>query len=66
MHVVAAKPRYLDASQVPVEVLKQETDIFRELSEKEFSGTNKKPEILEKMLQGAHRAADFINPSMIV
>jgi translation elongation factor EF-Ts len=54
MHVVAAAPRYLDASEVPPEVIAQETQIFKELSEKESAGKNKSPEILEKIIKGTY------------
>lgn len=53
MHVVAAKPQYLDVNEVPQSVVDRETQIFKELSEKESAGKNKAPDILEKMIKGA-------------
>jgi translation elongation factor EF-Ts len=52
MHVIAARPRYLEASQVPADVLRQETSIFREITEKEAEGKNKTPEVVEKIIKG--------------
>lgn len=43
---------FLEISEVPTDVMTQETEIFRELALKESSGKSKKPEILEKMITG--------------
>lgn len=54
MHIVAARPLYLEPCDVPTEVIKQETDIFKELAEKEMAAKKSptKPEMIERMIQG--------------
>jgi elongation factor Ts len=48
MHIVAAKPSFLAAENAPQEFIEKELAIFREQSKDE----KKKPEIIEKMIQG--------------
>jgi elongation factor Ts len=50
MHVVAAKPLYLDKSSVPADLLAQETAICKDQTEATSAG--KKPEIIERMISG--------------
>lgn len=51
MHVVAAKPTYLNPDSVPEDVVNKEKEILLE----KMSGTNKPPEILEKIIAGQMR-----------
>jgi len=48
MHVVAAKPTFLAPENAPADFIEKELAIFREQSKDE----KKKPEIIEKMIQG--------------
>lgn len=48
MHVVAARPLYLNPSSVPAEVVAKETEIIREQAAK----TKKPADVIEKMVQG--------------
>jgi len=51
MHVVAAKPQYLHPESVPEDVISKEKAILME----KMQGTNKPPEILEKIITGQLR-----------
>lgn len=51
MHVVAAKPLYLNPASVPEDVVEKEKQILTEKME----GSNKPPEILEKIVTGQLR-----------
>ncbi len=51
MHVVAAKPTYLDPSAVPEEVISKEKEILKE----KMADSDKPPEILEKIVKGQLR-----------
>jgi len=51
MHVVAAKPSYLNPESVPEDVVNKEKEILLE----KMTGTNKPPEILEKIIAGQMR-----------
>lgn len=51
MHVVAAKPQYLNPSSVPDDVIQKEKSILLEKME----GSNKPPEILDKIITGQLR-----------
>jgi len=51
MHVVAAKPLYLNPESVPGDVVRKEKEIFAE----KMKGGNKPPEILEKIVSGQMR-----------
>ncbi|KAL7441622.1 hypothetical protein ACHAXM_007925 [Skeletonema potamos] len=51
MHVVAAKPTYLNPASVPEDVVNKEKEILLE----KMSGTNKPPEIVEKIIDGQMR-----------
>ncbi len=51
MHVVAAKPTYLNPESVPEDIVNKEKDILLE----KMTGTNKPPEILEKIINGQLR-----------
>ncbi|KAL9189283.1 hypothetical protein ACHAXT_011773 [Thalassiosira profunda] len=51
MHVVAAKPQYLDPAAVPDDVVAKEKEIVLE----KMKGSNKPPEILEKIIAGQLR-----------
>jgi elongation factor Ts len=51
MHVAASNPRYIDASQVPPEVVAKEREILAEQASKE----GKSPEIIAKMIEGRLR-----------
>ena len=51
MHVVAAKPMYLNPESVPEDVVNKEKEILLE----KMTGTNKPPEILEKIIAGQMR-----------
>jgi len=51
MHVVAAKPQYLNPSSVPEEIVAKEKEILLE----KMKDTNKPPEILEKIITGQLR-----------
>jgi len=51
MHVVAAKPTYLNPDSVPEDVVNKEKEVLLE----KMSGTNKPPEILEKIIAGQMR-----------
>ncbi|EJK49456.1 hypothetical protein THAOC_31668 [Thalassiosira oceanica] len=51
MHVVAAKPQYLNPESVPEDVISKEKAILME----KMQGTNKPPEILEKIITGQLR-----------
>ena len=51
MHVVAAKPAYLNPESVPEDVVNKEKEILLE----KMTGTDKPPEILEKILNGQLR-----------
>jgi elongation factor Ts len=48
MHVVAAKPRFLDESSIPQSVIEHERSVL----EAQVSGSNKPANIIEKMIQG--------------
>ena len=50
MHIVAAKPLFLQASEVPADFIEKEMAIFKEQSQEDVG--KKKPEIIEKMIQG--------------
>lgn len=51
MHIVAAKPQFLVPADVPEKLVNAETDILMQ----QTSGTNKPPEIVEKIVQGRLR-----------
>jgi len=51
MHVVAAKPRYLNPSDVPEDVVRKEKEILME----KMAGSKKPPEIMEKIITGQLR-----------
>mmetsp|Transcript_755 Transcript_755/g.1221 ORF Transcript_755/g.1221 Transcript_755/m.1221 type:complete len:356 (+) Transcript_755:79-1146(+) len=51
MHVVAAKPTYLNPESVPEDVVNKEKEILLE----KMTGTNKPPEIVEKIIAGQMR-----------
>mmetsp|Transcript_11638 Transcript_11638/g.17149 ORF Transcript_11638/g.17149 Transcript_11638/m.17149 type:complete len:357 (-) Transcript_11638:42-1112(-) len=51
MHVVAAKPSYLNPESVPEDVVNKEKEILLE----KMTGTNKPPEIMEKIIAGQMR-----------
>mmetsp|Transcript_25069 Transcript_25069/g.50176 ORF Transcript_25069/g.50176 Transcript_25069/m.50176 type:complete len:363 (-) Transcript_25069:172-1260(-) len=51
MHVVAAKPTYLDPSTVPEEAISKEKEILKE----KMADSKKPPEILEKIITGQLR-----------
>ena len=51
MHVVAAKPTYLNPESVPEDVVNKEKEILKE----KMTGTNKPPEIMEKIITGQLR-----------
>eukprot|EP00577_Skeletonema_sp_RCC1716_P021584 CAMPEP_0113434578 /NCGR_PEP_ID=MMETSP0013_2-20120614/35673_1 /TAXON_ID=2843 ORGANISM="Skeletonema costatum, Strain 1716" /NCGR_SAMPLE_ID=MMETSP0013_2 /ASSEMBLY_ACC=CAM_ASM_000158 /LENGTH=355 /DNA_ID=CAMNT_0000324607 /DNA_START=56 /DNA_END=1123 /DNA_ORIENTATION=- /assembly_acc=CAM_ASM_000158 len=51
MHVVAAKPTYLNPESVPEDVVNKEKEILLE----KMTGTNKPPEIMEKIVAGQMR-----------
>jgi elongation factor Ts len=51
MHVVAANPAYVDASDVPADVLDKERNILTE----QTKGEKKPPEIIAKMVEGRLR-----------
>jgi len=51
MHVVAAKPSYLNPESVPDDVVNKEKEILLE----KMTGTNKPPEIMEKIIAGQMR-----------
>ncbi|HEY2683464.1 MAG TPA: translation elongation factor Ts [Steroidobacteraceae bacterium] len=51
MHVAAANPPYIDASEVPQDVLNKEREILTEQSK----GEKKPPEIIAKMVEGRLR-----------
>ena len=51
MHVAAANPAYVDASQVPAEVLDKEREILAE----QTKGEKKPPDIVAKMIEGRLR-----------
>jgi len=48
MHIAAANPKYITASEVPAQELEKEKDIIRE----QFKDSKKPPEIVEKIVQG--------------
>lgn len=48
MHIVSAKPLYLDPSCVPSEVIEKEKEILQ----KQIADTKKPPEIVEKIING--------------
>ena len=48
MHIVAAKPQYLDANSVPQEVVDAERDILS----KQIADSGKPPEIVQKIVTG--------------
>jgi len=52
MHIVAAKPEYLDVDSVPEEVVQAEKDILMKQIAME---SNKPPEIVEKIVIGRLR-----------
>ena len=52
MHVVAANPLYLDASQVPPDFIDREMEVFKQTMNNDPKESQKKPEIIEKMLKG--------------
>lgn len=52
MHVVAAKPLYLDTSQVPSNFIAREMEVFKQAMQNDPKESHKKPEIIEKMLKG--------------
>eukprot|EP01035_Chromulina_nebulosa_P017927 gene17927-23549_t len=49
MHVVAAKPQYLNINDIPNELIDKETVIFREQSKD--ATANKKPELIEQIIK---------------
>lgn len=51
MHVVAARPQYMSADDVPPDVVQHERDILL----KQEDGTGKSPKILERIVQGRLR-----------
>eukprot|EP00579_Thalassiosira_antarctica_P016766 CAMPEP_0201946746 /NCGR_PEP_ID=MMETSP0903-20130614/54579_1 /ASSEMBLY_ACC=CAM_ASM_000552 /TAXON_ID=420261 /ORGANISM="Thalassiosira antarctica, Strain CCMP982" /LENGTH=397 /DNA_ID=CAMNT_0048489853 /DNA_START=47 /DNA_END=1241 /DNA_ORIENTATION=- len=51
MHIVAAKPLYLNPDSVPESVVQKEKEILME----KMQGTNKPPEIMEKIITGQLR-----------
>ena len=58
MHVVAAKPQYLDKTSIPADVLDKEKAVLQaqiELDNSKSGGKAKPPEIVEKMIQGRLR-----------
>ena len=52
MHVVAANPLYLDDSQVPSDFINREMEVFKQAMSNDPKESQKKPEIIEKMLKG--------------
>jgi len=52
MHIVAAQPAYLNEAQVPSEVREREVAIAREQQQQQDAGKPKKPEVVEKIIQG--------------
>ncbi len=48
MHIAAADPKYITSDEIPEDVIENEKEIIRE----QFKGSNKPPEILEKIVQG--------------
>jgi elongation factor Ts len=51
MHIAASNPRYVDASQVPPEIIAKEREILSEAARNE----GKSPEIVAKMIEGRLR-----------
>jgi elongation factor Ts len=51
MHIAASNPRYIDASEVPEQIVAKEREILSEAARNE----GKSPEIVEKMIQGRLR-----------
>lgn len=52
MHIVAAKPLYLSNETVPQSFIDQEMAIFREQANDDKNNSKKKPEMIEKAIQG--------------
>jgi elongation factor Ts len=52
MHIVAAKPLYLSSDSVPQAFIEQELAIFREQANEDKGNSKKKPEMIEKAIQG--------------
>lgn len=52
MHIVAAKPLYLSTDAVPQIFIDQELAIFREQASDDKNNSKKKPEMIEKAIQG--------------
>jgi elongation factor Ts len=57
MHVVAARPAYLDASSVPSDVVEKEREILAEKAKADGGGgkTTRPPDIVEKIVSGQMR-----------
>ena len=55
MHVVAAKPLYLNPNSVPHDVLNKEKEILMEKMESTGQAKNKPPEIVDKIITGQLR-----------
>ncbi|CAJ1966922.1 unnamed protein product [Cylindrotheca closterium] len=51
MHIVAAKPSYLSPEDVPEEAVNKEKEVL----ESQIAGTNKPPEVMEKIVNGKLR-----------
>jgi elongation factor Ts len=60
MHVAASRPAYINEADVPVEVVRQEREVFLAQAEAQAAETGKRkpPEIVEKMVQG--QVAKFV------
>ena len=55
MHVVAARPSYLDASSVPADVVEKEREILAEKADGGGGKTTRPPDIVEKIVSGQMR-----------
>jgi len=55
MHIVAAKPHYLNPTSVPTSILSKEKDILLSKMNENSANANKPPEILEKIINGQLR-----------
>ena len=48
LHIAAANPKYIISEEIPEDIIKKEKEIILE----QFKGSDKPPEILEKIVQG--------------
>ncbi|MBN1224870.1 MAG: translation elongation factor Ts [Candidatus Aminicenantes bacterium] len=48
LHIAAFSPQYVSSKEIPQDVLDQEKEIIRD----QFKGSNKPPEIIEKIVEG--------------